>query len=221
MTQDLAPTQLFITTALKEYEALRKEIEARTDKTKTYGWPVILVALGAAASMKPDLLNLNLALMFVPAVPMTIAALAANANQDTDKARKAIALVEDRIYILSGKPLLCHHTMKLLRWEEKAPGRFRVAVFVTAAYLAGIIALGINLLPKINDIDASGAFLLYGVLLSPVSFFFYNSVKSYRLHLNPFRTLLLDALREGEDATYAKGRLVYQTTVSGREALEN
>ena len=43
-----------ISVVLKEYEALRKEIDVRTDATKNYGWPVIAVAFAAIVGWKPE-----------------------------------------------------------------------------------------------------------------------------------------------------------------------
>src|SRR2546421_10798584 len=109
MPREAEKSKQLISLALKEYDALRKGIDDRLDVTKTYGWPVILLAFGALAGFKSDLITVTDALAFIPAVVFSIAALDANANHDKARVRRALVLIEDRIFILSGQePALCY-----------------------------------------------------------------------------------------------------------------
>lgn len=106
-----------IQVALKEYDGLRKEIDARTDGTKTYAWPVILLAGTTLAGAKIGV-NPHLVFFLIPLVGMTIFVLATNAAFDMAKARKALARVENRIFVLSGETLLTHESCRVAEWEH-------------------------------------------------------------------------------------------------------
>src|SRR5205085_6636402 len=128
MVRDAETTKQLINLALKEYDALRRGIDDRADVTKTYGWPVVLLSLGAIASLKTDLISVSTALAFIPAVVFSIAALDANANHDKARARRALALVEDRLYILSGEAALCHESTALMKCRSRASKQLKQAV---------------------------------------------------------------------------------------------
>lgn len=108
-----------IQVALKEYDGLRKEIDARTDGTRTYAWPVVLLAGTTLVGWKVAI-NLDLVFFLIPLVALIIFVLATNAAYDMDKARKALARVENRIFILSGETLLTHESCRVIEWQSGA-----------------------------------------------------------------------------------------------------
>jgi len=184
-----------INVVLKEYDGLRKEIDARTDATKTYGWPVVILAFGAILGWKPGL-DINIALLFIPAVVMTIFALTANANHDMDKARKAIALIEDRVFILAAKPLLCHESFRVSQWR-KDQWKWLTLRFIPAVVYVIIEWWLYTELPAdsrsiVNSPSRKG--LLVGTLSAPLLLYLVNTIFRYRLHRQLFFTSLLNEI---------------------------
>lgn len=211
MPRDPKKSEQLIPLALKEYEALRKEIEARADVTKIYGWPVILLSFGAIAGINTDLISLNAALTFIPVVVMTIAALDANANHDKARARKALALVEDRIFILSGEPALCYESMELLKLKDQASRQLILSFAYVVLYLAIEILVSLTLLPTVNQISLTRTFLYVGVLSAPAIIHLYSSLGIYRLLTSPFSTLLITRIEESKRQNADGERLLYNT----------
>ena len=122
---------------LREYDALRKEIDARTDATRTYGWPVIALAFAGVFGWKGDFAKtIDILILLAPAVAMTIAGLAANANYAIDKARLALARIEYRVFQVTGAAPLRHETEAVSRWTS--PGR-QLGVAVAASILYGLV----------------------------------------------------------------------------------
>lgn len=201
--------KFLIEVALKEYDGLRKEIDARTDATRAYGWPVIIVGVGAVAGFRTDAIDERLAVMFVPAAGMTIAALAANANLAIFKARWSLALVEDRIYVLAGKrppPPLCNESRNVGFWPEVKKFKtlrllsLLLSVAATALYFGLLSLLGMQL-RRGGGINKTRTFVLCGVLAAPAIFLLYNSIKLYWLRGRTLTTDLMDYLRGNvEDA---------------------
>lgn len=177
-----------IPVVLKEYEALRKEIDARTDATKNYGWPVVAVAFAAIVGWKSDNFDFNIASILAPVIAMTIYALAANANHSIDRARVDIALVEDRIFALSGSQvLICSESLRLKGWREDSAKRWLLEGVLPIIIYIIVEVCFFLLLPKAswdkiwsNDFP-SGFFLLLGVILAPLVIYFLNTVMRYRV----------------------------------------
>src|SRR5688500_8118479 len=121
MTRDSETIKRLTDLAVREYDALRKGIDDRMDVTKTYGWPVVIVSIGALAGFKSDLIDSTTVLTFIPALVFTVAALDANANHDKARVRRALALVEDRLFILSNcEPGICHESIAFLKCKARA-----------------------------------------------------------------------------------------------------
>ncbi|MBD0256750.1 MAG: hypothetical protein ICV83_13610 [Cytophagales bacterium] len=193
--------------ALKEYEGLRKEIDARTDGTKTYAWPVILLGAGTLAGWKMDI-NLDVVLFLIPTMVMTILTLAANASYDMDKARKALARVENRIFLLSGETLLTHESCRVIEWQENAWKRLAILFVVPLAYLASVCFLyyflKINSSLAGNTSTIKGAAITNNAGVAPVTrlcvliaiggimigFYVRNAWGWYRLHAREFNPAL-------------------------------
>jgi hypothetical protein len=211
MPPDMKNSAQLISLALKEYDALRKEIEARADVTKVYGWPVILLAFGAIAGFKSELVSVNAALTFIPAVVMTIAALDANANHDKTRARKAIALVEDRIFILSGAPALCHESMEFFKLKNQAIKQLILSFAYVVLYLSIEIPICIALLPKADQISWARTILFVGVLSVPATLHLYSSVGIYTLLTTPFSTRLLECIESSKNLDANEEQLLYDT----------
>ena len=129
-----ATKKLLVDVVLNEYDSIRKEIDARTDATKTYGWQVILLAVGTFAGWKTTL-NIDLVFFLLPAVVMFIISLGTNAGHDMDKARVSLARIENRVYKLTDHILLSNESCRLIA-RSKYPWRpFSIALFVSVFFL--------------------------------------------------------------------------------------
>lgn len=201
-----------ISIALREYDALRKGIDDRLDVTKTYGWPVVLVAVGAIAGLKSELVNVNTALAFVPAIVFSIAALDANANHDKARARRALALVEDRIFILAEREAaMCYESMAFLKCKARALTQLKSAIAYTLLYaLIEIVTCLLLLRPNVSSIDWR-SFLMFSVLSIPAVILIYSSYGIYRIFTAPLSTLLLTHILESKTANADGTRLLYNT----------
>jgi hypothetical protein len=186
-----------ISIVLKEYEALRKEIDARTDATKNYGWPVIAVAFAAIVGWKAENIDFNIAVLLAPVIAMTIYALAANANYSIDKAREGLALVEDRIFEIS-KPqvLICYESLKLKDWKGDAEQWLRVGLLAPIVYISFELYF-FSLLPKdswskVKSYPAAVCLLL-GVLIAPLAIYSINTFRRYRIRSHAPCTELMNS----------------------------
>jgi hypothetical protein len=201
----------------KEYEGLRKEIDARTDATRTYGWPVILVAFTALAAFKVDNIDWDLILLFIPTAGMTIAALAANASYDMDRISRALAVTEDKIFILTGRPLLTYESRRVYGW-----GRTRADFYHKRAVIISILYLGFQYWLYAYYLPAREAFapvawrvypgralVLWGIIVAPLFMFYQNSRRRSALHAEPFFTTLIDEMVRSESLDPTRGRLMY------------
>lgn len=206
MAFDPTMTPHLISAALKEYDALRREIEVRTDATRAYGWPVILFVAGGVAGIKSFDVPPDLALMVIPAGAMTIFALTANASLAMEKARKGLAEVENRIYIISDKPetpSLCHESGRVSGWGNASENKRRFLWAIAATFIYGllIVSLGWRLRPEdgtwwglLSKIDWTRSTILYGVMAAPAAFFLYNCVGLRRLRKHRPQTCLINSM---------------------------
>jgi catechol 2,3-dioxygenase-like lactoylglutathione lyase family enzyme len=178
-----------IAVVLKEYEGLRKEIDARTDATRMYGWPVIILVVGAMASWKTEFARVfDIALLFMPAVGMTIAALGANANYAIDKTRVALARIEERVFDISGQVLLDHESRAIARWHRYAWRWFSAAIVASVLYVWAEWWLFTEIPEESwgsKETDANvitmRKSLVVAILGAPVAIYLYNAVKMFRL----------------------------------------
>jgi len=186
-----------ISIVLKEYEALRKEIDARTDATKNYGWPVIAVTFAAIVGWKPENIDFNIAVLLAPVIAMTIYALAANANYSIDKAREGLALVEDRIFDISTpQVLICYESLKVKDWKDDAEQWLHVGLLAPIAYIIFELYLFIRLpkdsWSKVKSYPAA-VFLLLGVLIVPLAIYLINTFMRYRIRSHAPCTKLMES----------------------------
>ncbi len=212
MPRERATAEQLISVALKEYDALRKGIDERADVTKIYGWPVVLLSFGAIAGLKTDIVSVNTALTFIPAVVFTIASLDANANHDKARARRALALVEDKIFILAGEPVLCHESKAFIKCRDRAAKQLRNAVALTFIYGLVETFVALNLLrPRWDMIVWSRTFLFISVLAVPALLLLYSSYGIYKIFSTPLSTLLLNHIEESKRLEPDGERLLYNT----------
>ena len=169
---------------LREYDALRKEIDARTDATRTYGWPVIALVFAGVFGWKGDFAKtIDLLILLAPAVAMTIAGLAANANYAIDKARLALARIEYRVFEVTGAAPLRYETEAVSRWTS--PGT-TLGVAVAAAILYGLVEVW--LLKSVpgttwGSVATAGTrrAVAIALLAAPAIKYLYHSVRRYQL----------------------------------------
>jgi hypothetical protein len=212
MDRDPGKTKQLTDLALKEYDALRKGIDDRSDVTKTYGWPVVLLSFGAIAGLKSDLVSVNSALTLIPAVVFTVAALDANARHDVARIRRALALVEDRIFILVGEAALCRESKALLKCRKKGSRQLKQAVAYTIFYV--LIETGVCLLllkPKLALIDWTRSFLFFSVLSIPAILLLYSSYGTYRISTAPLWTELIAYIERSRNLKSDGSQLLYDT----------
>jgi hypothetical protein len=124
-----------LTIVLKEYDSLRKQIDQGSAFMQSLVIP-LSVAIGGAMigwKGKPP----ELAVFVLPVVIMCGLAIAQHGEAYTEYSGRLLALVEDRVFQISGMPLLCHET-KLAVKRKVAGGRgWWLAVFiVSVAYAA-------------------------------------------------------------------------------------
>lgn len=216
MARDLETTKQLIGLALKEYDALRKGIDDRADVTKTYGWPVVLLSFGAIAGLKSDIVSVSTALTFIPAVVFSIAALDANANHDKARVRRALTLVEDRIFILSGDAALCHESQAFTKCRNRSSTQLRQAIVYTCLYvLIETIVCLLLLRPNWVSIDGVRSFLFCSVLSIPAILLLYSSYGTYKIFTAPLSTLLISHIEESKDLKPDGNRLLYNTKLVG------
>ena len=213
MTRDSETTKRLTELALKEYDALRKGIDDRMDVTKTYGWPVVIVSIGALAGFKSDLIDSTTVLTFIPALVFTVAALDANANHDKSRVRRALALVEDRIFILSNcEPVICHESISFLKCKARAAKGLRQALAYTLIYAVIETAISFLLLrPTLASINWTRTFLFFAVLCVPAAILVYSSYGIYRIFTAPLETLLIQHIQSNRTLPPDGVRLVYDT----------
>jgi hypothetical protein len=213
MTRDSETIKRLTDLAVREYDALRKGIDDRMDVTKTYGWPVVIVAIGALAGFKSDLIDSTTMLTFIPALVFTVAALDANANHDKARVRRALALVEDRLFILSNcEPAICYESISFLKCKARAVKGLRQALAYTSIYAVIETAICLLLLrPKLAAINWPRTFLFFAVLCIPAAILVYSSYGIYRIFTAPLETLLIGHIRNSKSLPPDGIRLLYDT----------
>jgi len=213
MTSDTLTSKDLITVVLKEYDALRKGIDDRLDVTRIYGWPVVLLSFGAIAGLKSELVSLTIALSLIPAIVLSIAALDANANHDKARARRALALVEDKIFILAGnQPLLSHESKVFLKCRDEGSSYFRRALGYSLFYAVVEAIVSLSLLrPQWGLVDWSRSFLFVSVLLIPPALLLYSAYGVYRTYTKPLVTRLMSHIENSMSLESDGNHLLYNT----------
>lgn len=169
---------------LKEYESLRKEIEARTDATRTYGWPVVVLVGGVVAGWKTGFV-LDVVLVFVPVVGMTIAALAANANYTIDRTRVALAHAEQRVNDLAGTVVMEEELRQVRGWGARDDRWLALAWVATLAYSILELFLLWNLSPGSTAWSLNRGIVAVLVIAAPAVIYMYNSIVRFNLRQKP------------------------------------
>lgn len=98
-----------ISCILKEYDAIRKEIDDKTNPFQTRAVPVLLVVAGGVISWQAKIPG-GIILLLLPTVIMAIANMTLNAWFLMDRAGRWLSIVEDRVYRTAGEALLTHET---------------------------------------------------------------------------------------------------------------
>jgi hypothetical protein len=125
---------------MKEYDALRREIDNRTDSFRTHGVPAVTVAVAAVVGVRsnipPDAL-----LALLPSVGLLILTISVTAWLYLDRVGRRLAVVEDRVYQISGEPLLTHETELILDRQIQPITWPKGAFVLSAIYVAVEAAL--------------------------------------------------------------------------------
>ena len=117
-----------LTVVLKEYDALRKEIEDRVNTPKVYFVPLLFVSLAGVLGWKAEA-PVDLILLFIFPLFLAFLSFALNANYYLQRAARQVAKLEDKVFRLSGLSLLTHET-EILHLRQQF--HVRKAVFVGA-----------------------------------------------------------------------------------------
>ena len=98
-----------ITVVLKEYDALRKDIEDRVNTPKLFFVPLLIASLAGILGWKAEA-SVDLILLFVFPLLLTILGFALNADYYVLRTARQVAKIEDKIFRLSELSFLTHET---------------------------------------------------------------------------------------------------------------
>ncbi|PYP82440.1 MAG: hypothetical protein DMF61_26345 [Blastocatellia bacterium AA13] len=186
--------------ALKEYDSLRKEIDDRLNAPKLYFVPLLFVFFGGVLGWKAEAPR-DLILLFVIPILVTFLSFVINAGYYIHRAGKRIARIEDKVFKLSGLPLLTHETETILD-RQKLPlwlsiaGQIAVMVFYIAIEVLLFFALGIKASGQLAN--NSGRLIVLVVLLAlPLLLFSVSGIRLITTHRDilAFESKLLSELK--------------------------
>src|SRR3712207_1942104 len=103
---------------LKEYDTLRKEIGDRLDVPKLYVTPLLIVSLAGFFGWKSNI-PIDLALMFALAILLTFLSFAVHSWHALHSLSAQVAMIEDKVFRISGEPLLTHETQMVYERKKK------------------------------------------------------------------------------------------------------
>jgi hypothetical protein len=123
-----------LSVVLKEYDALRKQVDQGSAFMQGLVIP-ISVALGGAMIGWQGKIPPELAILAVPVLIMGGLAAAQHGEAYTENSGQMLAGVEDRVFRMTGMPLLCHET-KLAAKRKAVGGRgwWCAVILIGAAY---------------------------------------------------------------------------------------
>jgi hypothetical protein len=161
---------------------------------------------------------MDVVFFIVPTIAMTIVALSSNASYDMDKARKALARVENRVFLLSGETLLTQETRNVIKWKKNSV--WLLLAFFLVPILYGLMVKWLYDALKIAETlqaaeistEAKGPFILFStsgsvgarlrllklVGLSITFLFCYSMLRRYLLWRTPLSLPLIAKLQETE-----------------------
>jgi hypothetical protein len=173
---------------LKEYDTLRKELSDRLDFAKIYITPLLIVSLAGFFGWKSNL-SINLALMFALAVLLTFLSFAVNSWHAFHSLSARIAIIEDKVFQISGEPLLTHETRMVC--ERKKKPFFKLLIIGWIMSCACYIAIEVFLYNELRnepEIIIAGhavrTFILMLFIALPLVLFGYLGGRLVLLHRN-------------------------------------
>jgi hypothetical protein len=124
-----------LSVVLKEYDALRKQVDQGSAFMQGLVIP-ISVALGSAMIGWQGKIPPELAILAVPVLIMGALAAAQHGEAYTENCGQMLSRVENRVFEMSGMPLLCHET-RLAAKRKAAGGRgwWWAVTLVSVAYI--------------------------------------------------------------------------------------
>lgn len=180
---------------LKEYDALRKDIEDRSNTPKLFFVPLLIASLAGFFGWKAEA-SVDLILLFALPLLLIILSFALNADFYVLRTARQVAKIEDKIFRLSGLSLLTHETEILhSRRQFHARKAFLVGASVCIFYFVIEAGLFSGLWVQLAAYPIRIAILIF-ILLIPPSMFVVAGVRLLLVHkanLN-FRSQLLDKL---------------------------
>ena len=191
---------------LKEYETLRKELADRLDFAKIYITPLLIVSLAGFFGWKSNL-SINLALMFALAVLLTFLSFAVNSWHAFHSLSARIAIIEDKVFQISGEPLLTHETYMVYGRKKKPFFRLLSLGWILSCtcYVAIEVFLYNELRNEPQIIIAGHAartFILLLFIALPLVLFGYLGGRLVFLHRNlrDFKSPLLEWVKANDTA---------------------
>lgn len=138
---------------LKEYDTLRKELADRLDVPKLYVTPLLIVSLAGFFGWKSNI-PVDLALMFAVAILLTFLSFALHSWHALHSLSAQIAIVEDKVFQISGGPLLTHETT-MIHKRKKRP-LFRIFIIGWIISCMAYIAIEVFLYIELNKTPGLG-----------------------------------------------------------------
>jgi len=194
-------TEQRISIVLKEYDALRKEIDDRLNAPKLYFVPLLFVLLAGAMGWKADA-PIDLVLLFIIPIFLTFMSFVLNAGYYLQRSGERIARIEDSVFKLSGLPLLSHETQTILE-RKGLPVWVSNLGLVIGAFLYVVtesflfFALGLHNADQIHSNPGRLSILVF-LLSMPLVLFAISGIRLIRIHrsTHAFRSGLLAELEE-------------------------
>jgi hypothetical protein len=206
-----------IAIVLKEYDALRKEIDDRLNAPKLYFVPLLFVFLGGVLGWKAEL-PIDLVLLFILPVLLTFLSFAVNAGYYVQRAGKQIAKIEDKVFRLSGLSLLTHESEIIHHRQQLPTWGLPLLSAITGAFYILIEARLFYEFDSVRNnqfaIFFGRKFILISLLAIPLMLFWFSAIRLAYLQrsLLSFRSKLLDDL-SANNYEYLIGSLASEVAI--------
>jgi hypothetical protein len=186
-----------LTIVLKEYDAIRKEVDENTDSLKTRVFPILLALIGGFLAWGGKI-PLDVAVLFIPTIIVMTFANVVNSFYLLDRAGRWIASVEDKVFKVSGLPLLTHETeLAYQRSQQRAWTWPLRGIIICALYWACEWYLYSNISQGVKNSIANYPayrYVILSVIVLPSLHYLFYCMEIYRMRKVPFSSSLLDWL---------------------------
>lgn len=183
---------------LKEYDTVRREIDNKLNTFQLRSLPVVLVVLGALFGWKSTFDIEVIPLLVVP-VAMVLISISTSSWFYIYRAGRWLAVIEDRVFAVTGRPLLTHETELLMQRQRRGPWKWAASGLVMLlAYILLESGLFWTLTPASRELMLrEWMWVLLGLLLvvAPALRTFWDCRKIYALFAEPLSSTLGEHLK--------------------------